>query len=230
MGLEDFKKWLIKIPITVRIDFAGMCEPFLNPHCTDMILYAQEKGYRIVLYTTLVGSTLENLTLLKNVPFEIFNIHLTDHYGNSHIRVDQSYLDRLKYALDTFRVQMGSHGRVSAPVQELLTRRGVQFYGNNISEIIHSRAGNVLYCSDGYKQGKVYCGSSGLQLDRNVLLPNGDVLLCCMDYGQENILGNLNSATYEELQQSEIHKDIVARMLEGGGVLCRKCIISKEFI
>jgi len=26
---------------------------------------------------------------------------------------------------------------------------------------------------------------------RNVLLPNGDVVLCCMDYGLDHILGNL---------------------------------------
>jgi len=230
MKLGDFEKWLVKIPSTVRIDFAGMCEPFLNHQCVDMILSAHEKGYRIVLYTTLAGLTMEKLTLLKNVSFEIFNIHLADHYGNSHIRVDQPYLDRLTYVLDNFKVQIGSHGRIALPVQELLARRGIQFYGNEISGIIHSRAGNVHYCSDGYKLGKVYCSSSGLQLDRNILLPNGDVLLCCMDYSQENILGNLNDTTYEELHRSEVHKDIVTRMLEGKGVLCRKCIVSREFI
>jgi hypothetical protein len=229
MKLEDFERWLVKIPGTVRIDFAGMCEPFLNPQCVDMILFAHEKGYRIVLYTTLTGLTLERLAMLRGVPFEIFNIHLADHYGNSHIRVDRPYIDRLIYALDNFKVQIGSHGRLALPVQDLLSRRGVQFYGNNISEVIHSRAGNVPYCSDGYKFGKIYCGSSGLQLDRNVLLPNGDVLLCCMDYGQGDILGNLNEVTYEKLHQSEIHQSIVTRMLDGGALLCRKCIVSKEF-
>ena len=36
-------------------------------------------------------------------------------------------------------------------------------------------------------------------LYHNVLLPNGDVSLCCMDYGLDNILGNLDSQTWEEI-------------------------------
>ena len=37
------------------------------------------------------------------------------------------------------------------------------------------------------------------KLYHNVMLPNGDVSLCCMDYGLEYILGNLFEQTYEEI-------------------------------
>jgi hypothetical protein len=30
-------------------------------------------------------------------------------------------------------------------------------------------------------------------------MPNGDVVLCCMDYDQEHILGNLFTQTYDEI-------------------------------
>jgi hypothetical protein len=33
----------------------------------------------------------------------------------------------------------------------------------------------------------------------NVMLPNGDVSLCCMDYGLKHILGNLYEQDYEEI-------------------------------
>ena len=36
-------------------------------------------------------------------------------------------------------------------------------------------------------------------LYHNVLLPNGDVSLCCMDYGLEHIIGNLYEQSYEDI-------------------------------
>ena len=36
-------------------------------------------------------------------------------------------------------------------------------------------------------------------LYHNVLMPNGDVSLCCMDYGLDNIIGNLDNQSYEEV-------------------------------
>jgi hypothetical protein len=29
------------------------------------------------------------------------------------------------------------------------------------------------------------------RLESNILLPNGDLLICCMDYGMEYVFGNL---------------------------------------
>ena len=50
MDFDDYKKAIDKVPAGTRIDFSGMCEPFTNPHCTDMILYAAEKGFPLALY------------------------------------------------------------------------------------------------------------------------------------------------------------------------------------
>ena len=36
-------------------------------------------------------------------------------------------------------------------------------------------------------------------LYHNVLLPNGDVSLCCMDYGLDHVIGNLNTQSYEQV-------------------------------
>ena len=46
--------------------------------------------------------------------------------------------------------------------------------------------------------------------DRNVLLPNGDVVLCCMDYNLVHILGNLLTQTYEEIMQGKPLQDLIA--------------------
>ena len=45
--------------------------------------------------------------------------------------------------------------------------------------------------------------------DRNVLLPNGDVVLCCMDYDLKHIIGNLLTQTYEEIMQGKPLQDLI---------------------
>ena len=67
MDFEEYKYAIDKVPTNVRIDFSGMCEPFVNPHCADMILYAAAKGHPLALYTTLQGATEEDYQKLKNI-------------------------------------------------------------------------------------------------------------------------------------------------------------------
>ena len=50
MSFETFKTCLDKIPKSVTILFSGYTEPFLNPECTKMILYAHNSGYTIQVY------------------------------------------------------------------------------------------------------------------------------------------------------------------------------------
>ena len=45
----------------VRLDFSGFSEPFLNRESSRMMRLAYQKGYQVVLYTTLVGFRREDL-------------------------------------------------------------------------------------------------------------------------------------------------------------------------
>jgi radical SAM protein with 4Fe4S-binding SPASM domain len=45
--------------------------------------------------------------------------------------------------------------------------------------------------------------------DRNVLLPNGDVVLCCMDYNLKHIIGNLLTQSYDEIFEDRLLQDII---------------------
>ena len=45
--------------------------------------------------------------------------------------------------------------------------------------------------------------------DRNVLMPNGDVVLCCMDYNLKHVIGNLLKQKYEDIFESEELKKII---------------------
>ena len=81
LSLDNFKLSLDKIPKEVRITFAGFTEPWLNPKCTDMVLYAHEKGHPISIFTTGIGMTLDDLEKIKHIPFAgapngSFTLHL----------------------------------------------------------------------------------------------------------------------------------------------------------
>ena len=95
LSFEDFKLAVDKLPEGTRVDFSGMCEPFCNPKCTDMILYARDKGFPLALYTTLQGSTKEDYERLKDVEFEVVTIHLPDEEKLSHFKITGKYLELL---------------------------------------------------------------------------------------------------------------------------------------
>jgi len=99
MGFNTFKKCLDKLPKNILITFSGFCEPFLNPKCIKMILYANQKGFEIRINTTCVGLTIEDIDLIKDIPFELFYVHLPDNAGLTNIKVNQHYLDVIKYIL-----------------------------------------------------------------------------------------------------------------------------------
>jgi hypothetical protein len=91
-----------------------------------------------------------------------------------------------------------------------------------------ARAGNLTGMKDVQQPlrltGPIRCRSCGDCLNHNVLLPNGDVVLCCMDYGLQHILGNLLLTDYESLFSSEAFKRIQQGLDDDSrDVLCRYC-------
>jgi hypothetical protein len=55
LSFEDFKQVLANTPKYVMLIFSGFREPFLNPSCIDMIEFANAQGYKVWLFSTLVG-------------------------------------------------------------------------------------------------------------------------------------------------------------------------------
>ena len=59
-------------------------------------------------------------------------------------------------------------------------------------------------------------------MDHNVLLPDGTVLMCCMDYGMTGVFGNLFEQSYDEVINSEAAR-AMRRTLDVGESICRHC-------
>ena len=219
LDLDDYKRVIDKVPAGTRIDFSGMCEPFVNPHCTDMILYAADKGFPLALYTTLQGATLTDWYKLDDIGFEVVTIHLPDKEGRSHFNITDEYLEILS------RWNCGNyscHGTIDDRVLPYIKNR-------NLITYMHDRAGNVE-CRQHRNidvAQNIWCITSGKAMDHNVLLPDGTVLMCCMDYGMTGIFGNLFEQSYDEVLHSEPACAMRATLNKGESI-CRHCSNAKQ--
>lgn len=215
LTLDNFKSLIDKVPEDVRITFAGFTEPWMNKHCTDMLLYANEQGHPISVFTTGVGVSVEDLEAIAHVPFAGnpnggFVLHLPDSEMLARHPITPGYIKTLEwFKQHSHRIQnfsimtMGKdiHPEVkhlfdSAPSYDMWSRAGNLIRESLLKPqlITLKDRWNAVYHEDKNRT----CGCVE-HLYHNVLLPNGQVTLCCMDYGLEQILGNLHEQSYEEI-------------------------------
>jgi len=209
MSLPTFKKCIDKIPVAVRIDFSGFGEPWQNPDCTKMLLYAARRGHPLAVYSTLSGMHPADLEAIRDIAFESFVIHLPDDAGNSKIPLTPEYWELLGQCLDVFS-RPERHGSVGGSCHGHLRPEAARLIPEGYFSVPASQGINFrmidragLLDEQGLAHsrlpGRVMCSLCRRQLNHNVLLPDGSVVLCCMDYGLEYILGNLIEDAYDTL-------------------------------
>jgi len=214
MSLDNFKKAVDKLPREVRVTFAGFTEPWLNKYCTDMVLYAHEQGHPVSVFTTGIGMDVDDIERIKHIPFAGgpnggFVLHLPDQERKAKHPITKRYVEVIEHFGKVYpqihnftTMAMGTvHERVKhvfhdAPVYGMWSRAG-----NLLGESIMKP--ELLNRKDEYRS--IYHGEQPMtcgcmeKMYHNVMLPNGDVSLCCMDYGLEHILGNLYEQSYEDV-------------------------------
>lgn len=226
MSFETFERCLATVPKHVRIHFSGMADPWLNPEATRMVMHAHRRGHRIAIYTACAGMSRDDIDAVKGLPFEAFVVHLPDTERLTRIPSDEKHLGLLAY-LATSGIEHLKFMTVGTVHPE--ARRIV---GGRVSELTPiDRAGNVEGVAPPpvEKKGPILCMNCSDHLDQNVVLPNGDVLLCCMDYGMEHVVGNLLATDYATLLKSEALRRL-RRALRDDSIasICRRCSRSMQ--
>lgn len=224
MSFDTFKECIDKIPTDIDIHFSGFAEPWLNPHCTEMLLYAHKKGHHIAVFSTLTDMTVEDVDLIKDVPFIRFHVHLADENKFAKIAVNSKYLEVLRKLISSKirNLTYMAMGTLPKVIQDVI---GLDF----VPDTMIDRCGNCEFGeSTPKKYGPLVCTKGHVDginvLNENVLLPNGDVCLCCMDYGIENVLGNLLTSDYQSLFAGSKFKEILYKMhSENQEIICRGC-------
>jgi hypothetical protein len=233
MAFATFQACLRTVPENIRIDFSGMSEPWLNPECSRMLEYAVDRGHPIAVYTTLLGVNAADLNSLSRWEIDPLVIHLPDEEGNTSIPLTRTYLAILQQFFQIIpqaqrwkNLRISCHGKLH-PILINLFRKQIEAARIPAVDYLSDRAGNVAgkTIPHYWKEGPVTCSSSGRTLNHNILLPDGRVILCCMDYGMQHILGNLLTQEYRDLFEGEEFRRLQAG-LDGSepAILCRKCV------
>lgn len=215
LTLENFKKIVDRVPQDVRITFAGFTEPWMNKYATDMVLYAHQQGHPVSVFTTAVGLSVQDCEAMVDIPFAGnpnggFCLHLPDSEMLARHPITPKFLRTLEWLRDNqHRIQnfqimaMGPelHPKIrhifpTAPYYQMYSRAGNLHRESLLKPqlITLKDRWNAIEHEDRNRT----CGCIE-HLYHNVLLPNGDVSLCCMDYGLDHIIGNLHEQSYEDV-------------------------------
>jgi len=190
MTLTQFEQILQKIPKDVRVDFSGFVEPFFNPSCGRMIRKAKGEGYIVHLYTTLMGMTDDDFETLRSSPPDFIKIHAPDITG---LKIAHDiWLPQFNKLLQTgLPFETMSMGALEPEVQSFMEERNLPI---ELPSMI-SRGGNLWKPQK--IEGPLFCSQN--RWHQNVVLPNGDVYGCCMDYGLTLSLGNILIDGYDSI-------------------------------
>lgn len=172
-----------------------------------MLSLALEKGFRVGVWTTCVGmkdwARVANLLLCFKAHVETVCVHLADGV----------YMATSQAASDT-RGSFIHALQAGGITPELYSMRDTSTHVD--------RAGLVQIGKAPVRHtGPIKCSYSD-DYSHNVILPNGDVHLCCMDYGLKHKLGNLFEQTWPELR-THVIDDIAIRNHTQTDTICRKC-------
>lgn len=211
--LDDFYKVLETVPTSIDIHFSGFSEPFLNPHVPDMLKHVYEKGHKVHIYSTLVGLDDRGVEALKQYTPVFIRVHIADEKA---MKVeDAKWMAYHDLFLKTgIRGSYMAMGNVTQAIKNYLDSKGIAY---EIPTML-SRGGNLDFGSY-YIEGNLVCGMD--RWHQNVVLPNGDVYACCMDYGLTMPVGNLLKEDYTSIwNKAENYK---ANTNPPADSICRKC-------
>lgn len=237
MTLEDFQTFLDHTPNDCDIMFAGMAEPYLNKDCVKMFKLACDAGRRVSIYTTLAGASEQDVDETLELPIHYVTLHVADKYGYAKIPLTESYYRNVMKVISA-RKKDGKPFVDFVNAQAEPDERIMQICKGKyeVMTSVQDRAGNLndenlqrRDCELG-KNEKIMCCFCGPQLTNNVVLPDGTVLLCNMDYGMQHVLGNLLEKDYDTIRSDgELYR--VFDGMNGNGdidVLCRKCLLARR--
>jgi len=181
LSLSDFKRILSTVPRGVGIDFSGFCEPFVNTETVEMLRFAHNSGYKLAIFTTLRGASESDIDELIKIPFSSFYLHLPD---GKHL----SFPLTNEYLLNLFKVIQGIRNVKLVSMDDSFKSDNRE----NVVRGLNRKSHRFGYCRSWVKPDFV-------------VLPNGNVQLCCMDFGLWHTVGNLLTEDYSQIRRRFIH-------------------------
>jgi len=182
-------------PITTAIHFSGFNEIFAHPEGHELIAFTYERGFDIALFSTLVGLTEDKVAFLADRGVEFSWVRLHEFDGPKFNKED--FEAKAKLLRESVRINRFECQRVEHPI---------------------SRGGSLW--EPGYNNRGITCS----RFDCNVVLPNGEVYLCCSDWGLRHYIGNLLTDHYDGDLFTSVRNSLREQgRTPGTDMLCKHC-------
>jgi len=202
MDWDDFRSMLAELPPEVRVTFSGFCEPSIHPKFVDMVLFAA-KTHPVSVFTTAVGLAEADVDKLATVKYSTwpnggFCLHLPDTAGYTSIPLSAGYLAKLQrfraVKIEGFwTIVVGELAKELSDLFPDTRRLTIQWRSGNLPA---DRVPGVE--AAGNRGESRTCGCQE-KLYHNVVTPDGEVYLCCMDFGLKHRLGSLRGRRYGDI-------------------------------
>ena len=75
------------------------------------------------------------------------------------------------------------------------------------------------------KYGTFHCLFADKKFDHNIVLPNGDVYICCQDYSLKQPIGNLYTNDFDSLDRGKI---TAMSNEQDNECICRYCELAQK--
>jgi len=239
MSIDDYKVLLDKIPSTTPIGFIGMSEPLLHREFKAIVEYTLHKNHRIICFTTLPEKIQANTdTFLDKNLWYRRSVHIKDEHMSDKTITPQ-YLNNLQKYFDQIDVNDKNKqntvtilsDNIDSQIENLISKYNLQDYVFRTQPFKRIRA-PITYKTPvipSRLSGKIYCSQGHDKIQH--LLPDGDVVLCCMDVEKAHVLGNLFKNSYQDLYNSKEYRAVQQGYEDDAAkTICRSCIFAKNVI
>ncbi len=221
-------------------------EPLTDPHIVERIEYVKETLPQVFvnIYTNGFLLTEETVDRLKSSKFDWISISF---HGIRKATIEKTMgipydktLNRINTFIQNVKRERGGHIKefigINFLKHENLTDEekdeAIRYWkSKGIGHVAYfpgsiSRAGNVNNLPGCYNRGKVLGCSSVLEDEMIHIIEDGKVVLCCMDWRREVILGDLKKQSIHEVwngRRKDTWKMIQGRAEMPKDFLCKRC-------
>ena len=239
MSFEDYKKYLSTVPKNnVYLVYAGFCEPLLYDDLENVVKYSYDNGYNILCASTLPTLNENNVELfLTEKYWKGRTVHLKDshmnqkHFGDKYYEFLSRYLKQVRDQSDKTKEYKFSFlaENLDEKILAILKEYNLEEMLSPLTpyQRIDAPVKSKNIITPEYKSGRIYCSENFYR--KQMVVPGGDVVMCCMDVQKKHILGNLSSMSYNDIHKGEEYKKIMKGFNdESLNTICRKCIYAKQ--
>ncbi|HEY1365849.1 MAG TPA: radical SAM/SPASM domain-containing protein [Gaiellaceae bacterium] len=222
------------------MSFGGFSEPFDNPEIVELLSLAHELEFveKLVVYSNGEAMTPATMRSLAHVDFETVDVSCHGFDPETYRRT-RSFIDpaavreNVLYLLENRANIRNLTISVSGPfgsdeslaeLDDLCAAAGATLFRRDL----HSRAG-LLRIGNGNgkpKSGAFRCAK--FDFEKPVLVPGGDLSLCCQDFALRYVLGNLHERPFAELMASSPLRthvlEVAAGRRDDPDLACYSCV------